>query len=76
MLVCISKNQRLLHTDNADEQTNPDSGKASEADKSALAAINRALRMAELFRERALSATGAEINREDLPQVHPDYSEQ
>src|SRR5260370_13318018 len=43
-------------TIDADEQNNPESGKASEADKSALAAINRALRMAGLFRERAYMA--------------------
>jgi len=39
--------------DHADEQINPDSRKASEADTSALAAINRALRMAGLFCQRA-----------------------
>ncbi len=39
--------------DNADEHNTPASRKASEADKSALAAINRALRMAGLFCQRA-----------------------
>src|SRR5260370_36007086 len=48
--------QQARAANNADEHNNPESGKASEADKSALAAINRALRMAGLFRERAYMA--------------------
>jgi len=39
-------NQPTVGADYGDEQNNLESGKASEADKSALAAIHRALRMA------------------------------
>jgi hypothetical protein len=43
------------YADNTDEQNNPDFGQASEADKSALGAINRPLRVAGLFCSSALS---------------------
>jgi len=41
--------------DNADEQTHLESGTATEADKSAVGAINRPLRLAGWIRESALS---------------------